>query len=261
MKVVWNETKNRGNQVKHGVSFEEAAELFTSGVDFLEIFDEAHLPTFSSHAIETRLHKIPGLSNHFVYSNDDFLLTRPCLKSDFFESNGLCKLKLEEWGSVNGEPVESEPDYLNGARNCQQLIERDFGVSPTQLHCHAPQALRIDILEEMEARYPKEFERTTAAKFRAVTDVAVTGFFFHHYAYVTGRAIKGDAKTMLIQQNHSFARRYASVLAEKEEAVIEERHLSVCVNDGADSHLNQKWNRLTAQFLGEYFPDKSTYEK
>lgn len=42
MKVVWNEAKNRGNQVKHGVSFEEAAELFTSGVDFLEIFDEAH---------------------------------------------------------------------------------------------------------------------------------------------------------------------------------------------------------------------------
>jgi len=41
-KVVWNEVKNRRNREKHGVSFEEAAELFTSGVDFLEIYDEAH---------------------------------------------------------------------------------------------------------------------------------------------------------------------------------------------------------------------------
>jgi len=42
VKVVWDASKNRRNRVKHGVSFEEASELFTSGVDFLEIYDEAH---------------------------------------------------------------------------------------------------------------------------------------------------------------------------------------------------------------------------
>ena len=42
MKVTWNHEKNLANQKKHGVSFEEASELFTSGVDCLEIFDEAH---------------------------------------------------------------------------------------------------------------------------------------------------------------------------------------------------------------------------
>ena len=42
LKVVWNEVKNRRNSEKHGVSFEEASELFTSGVDFLEVFDNAH---------------------------------------------------------------------------------------------------------------------------------------------------------------------------------------------------------------------------
>lgn len=34
--------KNRANRKKHGVSFEEAQELFTSEVDYLEIFDDAH---------------------------------------------------------------------------------------------------------------------------------------------------------------------------------------------------------------------------
>ena len=42
VKVVWDETKNNANRKKHGISFEEAGVLFTSGVDYLEIFDEFH---------------------------------------------------------------------------------------------------------------------------------------------------------------------------------------------------------------------------
>lgn len=38
----WDERKNVENQRKHGLSFEEARELFASGVDYLEIFDELH---------------------------------------------------------------------------------------------------------------------------------------------------------------------------------------------------------------------------
>lgn len=42
MKLTWDEAKNLANQEKHGVSFEEASELFTSEADYLEIFDHAH---------------------------------------------------------------------------------------------------------------------------------------------------------------------------------------------------------------------------
>ena len=42
MKVSWDDAKNVANQRRHGVSFEEASELFTSGVDYLEIFDADH---------------------------------------------------------------------------------------------------------------------------------------------------------------------------------------------------------------------------
>ena len=42
VKVTWDPAKNRANRTKHGVSFEQAQELFTSGVDYLEIFDDAH---------------------------------------------------------------------------------------------------------------------------------------------------------------------------------------------------------------------------
>jgi uncharacterized DUF497 family protein len=42
VKVAWDDAKNVANQRRHGVSFEEASELFTSGVDYLEIFDADH---------------------------------------------------------------------------------------------------------------------------------------------------------------------------------------------------------------------------
>jgi len=42
VKVEWDEVKNLANRRKHGISLEEAAELFASGTDYLEIFDEAH---------------------------------------------------------------------------------------------------------------------------------------------------------------------------------------------------------------------------
>ncbi len=42
MRFEWDSSKEKLNREKHGVGFEEARELFTSGLDYLEIFDEAH---------------------------------------------------------------------------------------------------------------------------------------------------------------------------------------------------------------------------
>lgn len=51
-----------------------------------EIFDgvEAVRPTFNARAIEAVLWRIPGLSEHFVFGNDDFFLNAPLQVSDFF---------------------------------------------------------------------------------------------------------------------------------------------------------------------------------
>ena len=45
-----------------------------------------HLPTFSSPAIEINMHRIPGLSNRFIYSNDDLFLMRPICPGKFGNS-------------------------------------------------------------------------------------------------------------------------------------------------------------------------------
>ena len=49
-----------------------------------DIMEADALPTFNASAIESCLHKIEGLSEHFVYFNDDIFLSRPSLPEDFF---------------------------------------------------------------------------------------------------------------------------------------------------------------------------------
>ena len=46
------------------------------------------LPTFNSHTIEWNMHRIPGLSEKFVYFNDDMFLLKRTGETDFFR-NGL----------------------------------------------------------------------------------------------------------------------------------------------------------------------------
>ncbi|MEU8139981.1 stealth family protein, partial [Streptodolium elevatio] len=61
-------------------------------VDHRDIFtDPDALPTFNSHAIESQLHHIDGLAEHFLYFNDDVFLGRPVTPATFFHANGLAK--------------------------------------------------------------------------------------------------------------------------------------------------------------------------
>ena len=55
-------------------------------VDHKDIFRgyEEYLPVFNSRAIETMIWRIPGLSEHFILMNDDFILTSDVTVKDFF---------------------------------------------------------------------------------------------------------------------------------------------------------------------------------
>ena len=55
-------------------------------VDHKEIFRgfEEYLPTFNSQTIEAMLYRIPGLSEHFIYLNDDFFIIKPVQPGEYF---------------------------------------------------------------------------------------------------------------------------------------------------------------------------------
>lgn len=60
-----------------------------------EIFpNKSHLPTFSSPAIESHLHRIDGLSRHFIYMNDDVFFGREVWPDDFYTRSHGYKVYL-----------------------------------------------------------------------------------------------------------------------------------------------------------------------
>jgi hypothetical protein len=53
-----------------------------------------YLPTFSSHTIELNLHRIPELSEKFIYFNDDMFLLRPVAVERFFRRGLPCDFAI-----------------------------------------------------------------------------------------------------------------------------------------------------------------------
>ena len=220
-----------------------------------EIIPAHSLPTFSSHAIESRLHHIPNLANHFLYFNDDFFLTRPTRPTDFFYANGLSKSALEGYGSVNGAVSDADPDYLNAARNGKALIEREYARSPTALHKHTPYALRRDVLLEMEHKFKAPISDTTANAFRSIGDISTVSFLYHHFAFITGRAVFTRRDAWLIKpKTPSYERRLLQLIAGRKPPV------SLCLNDGGGSVGYSHWDQHVVEFLEAFLPTPSPFE-
>ncbi|KAI4487528.1 hypothetical protein M0804_005677 [Polistes exclamans] len=59
--------------------------------------DKSHLPTFSSPAIESHIHRIPGISDKFLYFNDDVMLGAEVWPEDFITQAGGQKVYLAWW--------------------------------------------------------------------------------------------------------------------------------------------------------------------
>ena len=53
--------------------------------------DTSVLPIHNSHAVEAQLHRIDGLAEHFLYSNDDMFFGRPVEPELFFSPAGLSR--------------------------------------------------------------------------------------------------------------------------------------------------------------------------
>lgn len=68
-------------------------------VDHKDIIPKDLQPFFSSICIEMYLDRIPGLSDHFVYANDDMMLSRPLMPWDFFDAQGRPILWMSNAGA------------------------------------------------------------------------------------------------------------------------------------------------------------------
>ncbi len=224
-------------------------------VDHSSLFEPSELPVFNSHAIESRLHHIHGLSESFIYMNDDFFFGRPVRPELFFSGTGDIKFFPSEARLDPDGQNEQDISVTAAAKNNRSLLEYYFRRTFTKKLKHTPYAHSKTLLQEMEQRFPEVFRANVAARFRTHNDHAVLSSLAQRYGVATGRASEGA-----VQYNYADISRpdLSSVLS---------RWLRVrafdtfCLNDTGSREVGAKPSRKAmSEFLPAYFPVPSGFE-
>lgn len=224
-------------------------------VDHREIFsDPAALPTFNSHAIESQLHHIPGLSECFLYLNDDVFFGRPVTPAHFFHPNGITKFFTSP-ALIPGGGIASTDLPVNAAgKNSRWLIAQKFGTAISQKMKHTPHALRGSVLQEIEETFTQEHTATQHSRFRSPGDVPIASSLHHYFAYHSARATVGDIQYRYIDLSADLAERRLNTL-------LAHRNMDTfCLNDTVESADPDRQKEMLANFLDAYFPVPSPYE-
>jgi hypothetical protein len=219
-----------------------------------EILDGACLPTFNSHAIEASLHRIPGLTENFLYFNDDFFALDALAPADFVNENGTLNANLERMAVVNSDVDPRDPDYLNAARNGARLLCDRCGYYPTRLHRHAPYSLSQSLLKRLEGEFEEAFSLTRRAHFRSITDISVASFMVHHYGFVQREVVYASYPAQLIKSNDPF---FALKMRKIDSAP--EKPKIVCLNEGGTP--SARWRRQLVRFMVDRFTVPGPWER
>lgn len=223
-------------------------------VDHRSILPAEALPTFNSHAIETALHHIDGLAEHFVYCNDDIFVGRPVRPELFFTPNGLARV-FQSGARVPGFEDDSTQHVDTAARRGRTLLEQRFGRVVTHKPLHTAFPLRVSVLEEVEREFAEAVGQTARSRFRSRTDLSVASSFAQHYGLATGRAVLGEIDVDYV---HVESRRLHTHL---ERLRLGRDRDVFCINETADAgEATVRADAEVRAFLADYFPVAAPWE-
>nr|WP_256548976.1 stealth family protein [Pseudarthrobacter humi] len=218
--------------------------------------DPAVLPTHNSQAVECQLHHIEGLSEHFLYSNDDMFFGRPVGPDMFFTPGGVTKFIEAETRIGLGDNDAERSGFENAARVNRKLLWNRFGRITTRHLEHTAAPLRRSVVARMEREFPEEFQKTAASRFRAADNISVTNSFYHYYALLTGRAVTQTAAK--VRYVDTTARAGLNTLPK----LLAKRNMDFfCLNDGSFPEVPaDERAELVTDFLEKYYPIKAPWE-
>ena len=143
---------------------------------------EQYLPTFNSLAISTMLWRIPGLSDSFLYFNDDVFLTVPAEEEMWFEGDKTyiyaerypaLWARLLRWGKHLGKKHKvfgHKDPMLNSA---DILKSNHFYLFP-----HAPVPMRRTWYARVYAEHPDLLDRNIRYRFREPSQFSAPTLFY-----------------------------------------------------------------------------------
>lgn len=239
-------------------------------VSHREIFPEdVPLPVFSTRPIELCVHRIPGLAEHFIYANDDFMLGRPVAPGEFFRPDGTPLLWVVKCSMAHLERLRAK---LNGADShaaavarSHALIFEKYGMVFPYLTRHYPRSMVRTSAASLWNAFPEAVRGTLHSPFRSLSDITVTALYpLYLLAEGAGepRVINGLRGLMDV-----FAGRGPSYMgvslgesrtAKKMASIRMLRPRTFCLNDAP--RASEKQREALSAFLDAMFPEPCHYE-
>jgi hypothetical protein len=222
-----------------------------------EILGPDCLPTFNSHAIESALHRIDGLAEHYLYVNDDFFFGRECSASTFFTRDGHPRLFPDQRAMVPDGPCSPADRPVDSAsKNTREIMSVEFDFPVRHKMRHVPYPQRRSVLYEMEQRFPLAFKQTARNAFRHHTDVNIPSCLSHYYAFVTGAAVPGAVAASYINIGNAWAQLAMRRLLHRADRDV------FCLNDTPMSSRRRAIVDASVKaFLEAYFPVPAPFER
>ena len=214
------------------VTDNQVPRFWTEFADRVHIVDHGDImssdvarPTFNSHAIESCLHRIGGLADHYLYLNDDVIIANATGVSDFFNDQGRAKVFYSKTTFVPDGPIVSQTLAADAAAiNARKLLARFSGYAVDRKFQHCPIAIRKNVMLELEAQFASEFNAVRQNRFRGQTDIAPSGSLYQNYALMTKQAVTAEITYRYLQvtDRHlpSALLRLGIVTAEKRPAIV-----------------------------------------
>lgn len=141
-------------------------------VDHRVIFKgyESFLPVFNSLAIETMLWRIPDLSEHYIYSNDDVMLVRPTTVEDFFvdgKANAYGYWHMA-WTARFLRKIRRRRDNHKNFSFRDSMLNSAILCKAAKFYkiAHTPHAMRKSVLMKYFAEHPDHLISNISQRFR-----------------------------------------------------------------------------------------------
>ena len=138
------------------------------------------LPVFNSISIETKLYKIPGLAEHFIYFNDDFLLNKVVNPSDFFhEEKPIIRGKWHRFKEdIFYKKIfrkKRKPGYIIAQEKSAKILGYKYFF---RIH-HTPHPMRVSTTRSFFTSNSSLEQSNSEPKFRSIDQFLMVGLANH----------------------------------------------------------------------------------
>lgn len=157
-------------------------------IDHKQIISEEYLPTFNSHVIEAHLHNIPGLSENFIYFNDDVFLARKLPKTHFLSGNNLSSLFLNRKNLDDMLQKGIKTPTLSASLNCRKLLLKTYKkrINNPLVHTYIP--LKKSYFQLVWSLFENEIMEFLPNRFRNDKDLNLATFLVPWIMFINGQS-------------------------------------------------------------------------